>query len=88
MSKENYYIMAIEIQFNELILKPFLSKFMQFGLGPVTPCASFVVVFNQFYVVFFPSSGNIRLPLLFERNPREVPDSYKLPSQSLALPSY
>lgn len=37
--------------------------------------------------IFFSFTGNIRLPLLPERIPREVSDSYKLPSPSLALPS-
>lgn len=37
--------------------------------------------------LIFPFTGNIRLPFLFERNPREVWDRHKLPSPSLALPS-
>lgn len=34
------------------------------------------------------STGNTRLPVLFERNAREVSDSHKLPSSSLALPPH
>lgn len=37
---------------------------------------------------YFSFTGNTRFPILFERNSREVSDSYKLPSPSLALPSH
>lgn len=54
----------------------------------LTLVSAFFLCLSGHNLVFFPSfTGNIRLHFLFERNPWEVSDSYKLPSPSPPLPS-